>query len=76
MKYQKTIYVDMETLEKLETGEIKIQCGQWIQLAWLNKPSRWAGLTNSGSIWALHSPCKKSKFTTMCVRIKRFQGGE
>lgn len=40
MKYQPTITMNTDDLEDLHSGTVKLQRGQWVQLAWLAKPSR------------------------------------
>ena len=68
-KYQPTIYIDNEKYIKILAGELKLQCGQWIQLAWCDKPSRWVGLTKAKSVWAVHYPINMSQFKSMCKSI-------
>jgi hypothetical protein len=53
-RYQPTVFVDNDTLDRLERGWLKLQPGQWIQLAWCDKPSRWAGITPSGTVVVQH----------------------
>jgi len=71
MKYKPTIFIDNEEHNKLQEGTLKIQCGQWIQLAWCDKPSRWVGLTKSGTLWATHWPNKTDQFVALCQVIDR-----
>ena len=73
MKYQSTIFVDNELCAKLQSGEVTLQCGQWIQLAWCDKPSRWVGLTRGKSLWAVHYPVRMNQFSALCRGITRFQ---
>lgn len=72
MKFQPTILVDNELYIKIQNGEVKLQCGQWIRLAWCDRPSRWVGLTKARSLWAVHYPVKMSQFKTLCENINRF----
>ena len=53
-RYQPTIFVDNDTLERIQQGWLKLQPGQWIQLAWCDKPARWAGITPGGTVVAQH----------------------
>lgn len=68
MRFQKTVYIDNDTYDALGRGEIKLQPGQWVQLAWLagNPPSRWVGITPSGSYWIAHW----SKWTKQADQFK------
>ncbi len=71
--YHKTIPVNNELCTKLQNGEVELLCGQWIQLAWCDKPSRWVGLTKGGSIWAVHYPYNHAKFLALCKSIDRYE---
>ena len=73
MQYQPTILIDNEKHTQLQNGTLKLQCGQWIQLAWCDKPSRWVGLTKGRTLWAVHYPFKIEQFKTLCINIDRFQ---
>jgi len=53
-RYQPTIFVDNLTLDRIERGWLKLQPGQWIQLAWCDKPARWAGISSSGTLVVQH----------------------
>ena len=46
-------------------GQIKLQTGQWIQLAWLKQKSRFVGITRGGSFWAIHNTNCKRFFSTV-----------
>jgi hypothetical protein len=72
MKYQSTVFIDNKKHNQLQDGTLKLQCGQWIQLAWCDKPSRWVGLTKGRTLWAVHYPVKKDQFVTLCKNIDRF----
>lgn len=72
MKYQPTIFVDNDLYTKIQNGKVRIQCGQWIQLAWCDKPSRWVGLTSGRTMWAVHYPVRMDQFKTLCTNIDRF----
>ncbi len=72
MKYQSTVFIDNEKHTQLYNGTLKLQCGQWIQLAWCDKPSRWVGLTKGRTLWAVHYPVKTDQFKTLCKNIDRF----
>ena len=55
MKYQPTVYVDNEVVDALADGSLKLQCGQWIELAWSGgRRARWVGRTPTGGLWAEH----------------------
>lgn len=77
MKYQKTITLTSEIIESLENGELTIQAGQWVQIEGIKRKSRFVGITKSGSLWIVHSGCKKisfrNKFLGQCKTIKKFQ---
>lgn len=73
MRYQKLVYIDDTKYEMLQKGTLKLQAGQWIQLAWCLFPSRWVGITSSGSLWAVHFPVNNNRFYGMCQSIERFQ---
>lgn len=77
MKYQKTITITSETLEKLENGELRIQAGQWVKIESTRRKSRFVGITKSGSLWIVHAGNKKisfkDKFLGQCKSIKNFQ---
>lgn len=73
MKFQPTILIDNDLYTKIESGEVKLQCGQWIQLEWCDKPSRWVGLTKAKTLWAVHYPVTMKQFSTLCQNINRFQ---
>ena len=34
MRYQKLVFIDDVKYEMLQKGTLKLQAGQWIQLAW------------------------------------------
>ena len=73
MRYQPTIYVDNDLYNKIHDGEVTLQCGQWIQLAWCAKPARWVGLTSSQKLWVVHYPVKMDRFISLSQGIERFQ---
>ena len=77
MRYQPTIHLDFAMLEQLRTGELKLQCGQWILLPKARHLSRWVGITQGGSLWAAHYGRSSFKqFQSMCRNIVREEGGE
>ena len=63
--YVKTITVDNELLLRLMSGDVRLKAGQWIQLDWCDKPSRWVGRMPSGTVWAVHHPIAMSQFVGM-----------
>ena len=54
MRYQPTIDLDAQTQMLLREGLLKLQCGQWVRTHPSSKPSRWVGVTSSGTLWAAH----------------------
>ena len=40
--------------------------GQWIQLAWCDKPSRFYGMNERGNVTAFHFPKAHSAFVRFC----------
>jgi hypothetical protein len=40
--------------------------GQWIQLAWCDKPSRFYGMSERGNVTAFHFPKAHSGFISYC----------
>jgi len=70
MKYQSIVHIDNEKLTLLQNGTLKLQVGQWIKLAWCSHPSRWVGVTSTGSVWASHYPQRKDNFEIMCRNFK------
>jgi len=48
---------------------LHLQCylrGQWVQLAWSDKPSRYYGMSESGVVTAFHYPRAVSGFNSYC----------
>lgn len=72
--YKKTIIITEDMLDGIVSGQIKIQCGQWVQYRWLKNKSRWIGVSRSGACWAVHS--KYGKFIKQVQSFKTFQKGE
>jgi hypothetical protein len=68
MKYTKAINVWPIT-DKLLSGEIKLQRGQWILCGENSKPSRWYG-TNGRSLTAFHYPQASKRFTAYVNAMK------
>ena len=71
MKYSSTIIITQKMFSQIEAGELQIKSGQWVQYSWLNKKSRFVGVTKAGSVWAVHS--KYGKYNTQSAAIKKFQ---
>ena len=69
MKFQKTMHLDDSHLELIRAGMMTIPKGQWVMLAWCDKPSRWVGVRKGGSLWACHYPVNMSQFKTMCKNV-------
>ena len=71
MQYKKTIQIDSNTFEQIQNGNIHIKSGQWVKYVWLQKKSRFVGVTRSNIVWALHT--NYQKYTMQAQRIKKFQ---
>lgn len=69
MKFQPLIIIDNEKLEQLLDGTFKMQRGQWFRLEFSDKPSRWVGVTEGGSLWASHYPVRTEHFRGLCQTI-------
>ena len=55
--YVPTIYIDDDLCLKLHTGEVKLRPGQWVQLAWSDRKSRFVGRNpDSETLWLSHYP--------------------
>lgn len=50
------VHIDVPELGRLHTGDLVLRRGQWVQLAWLDKPSRWVGITPHGTMHISHEP--------------------
>lgn len=59
MKYQKTLVIT----NTQQLTQNPPQCGQWIQLAWLDKPSRFHHTTGH-NVTAFHFPGAVSQFNS------------
>jgi len=72
MRYLPTINVDNALCEALHRGQLRLQPGQWIKLAWSDRKSRWVGLTPDGTIWARHWTGKHDPkaFTNLCRNFR------
>jgi len=79
-KYRKTIPWTANVAKVVENGALQLQAGQWVQLPWLNTPSRFVGVRKSGSVWMVHTYNKHGKavmdggntrFSAMCQSFKR-----
>lgn len=40
--------------------------GQWVKLAWCDKPSRYWGMNERGNVTAFHFPSAHSRFVQFC----------
>lgn len=67
MKYTKSIIMTPDKIDKLESGEMTIQVGQWVQFN-DNKKSRFVGVTPSGSLWFSHSRKHKNLYFFLSMR--------
>ena len=55
MKYITTLDVWDNSIKKaIETGQIKLQRGQWLRCGTKGKRCRYVGLTSGKSIWVTH----------------------
>jgi len=70
--FKPTIKLTVEDVDKLHSGEMTMQRGQWFQLPWSDTPSRWVGRTPSGSIWAVHTYRNKQGRVVMDGGNRRF----
>ena len=43
------------------------QRGQWVQLAWCDKPSRYFGMNERGNVTAFHYPGAAQRFASYCA---------
>lgn len=88
-KFIKTINLyDRDTngvtnLEKIESGELVINRGQWVRTSINGKPSRWVGISPTGSVWCVHyqggqrykGECmQRWQFRTLCQRASEWAG--
>lgn len=70
--FVKTILVDNEILHRIQTGDIVLTPGQWIQIAWLDKKSRFVGVTpKAQTFWGVHEHDRNS-FKTCRDHFKKF----
>ena len=55
MRYMTTLNVWDNSIKKaIETGQIKLQRGQWLRCGTEGRRCRYVGLTSGKSIWATH----------------------
>lgn len=71
MKYTSTIKITHKMIQEIESGNLSIKSGQWVQYEGMTKKSRFVGVTKAGSIWAVHN--KYSRFNKQTKSIKKFQ---
>ena len=69
MKYIKPIDI-WAFGDKVRSGEIKLQRGQWVRLGAEGKLSRYYG-TNGSSLTAFHYPNASSKFQLYVENVKK-----
>lgn len=75
MKYQPTIHLTDSLIAALHCKAVTLKKGQWIQIPYLDSPSRYIGVTKAGSIWAIHTHNHKmdggmKRFKAMCASFK------
>lgn len=46
------------------------RCGQWIKLAWCDKPSRFHSMNSRGNVIAFHYPRAHARFAAYCAPDK------
>ena len=54
MRYQPTITLTNDVLDRLREGTLILPVGQWVRTEWSTHPSRWVGTKRSGVLWASH----------------------
>jgi hypothetical protein len=66
-----TVFVDNEILHRVQTGDIVLTPGQWIQIAWLDEKSRFVGVTpRAQCFWGVHKH-KRNAFKTCRDNFKK-----
>lgn len=53
MRYKKAIEMTSEMIERLESGDVRLNAGQWVR--WGKTLSRFIGVTPAGILWMEHS---------------------
>ena len=79
MKYQGMVDLNGADLERIRSGALTLQPGQWVRIDGSSTPSRWVGLSGGvgGSLWAVHYPDTRtsnrpeSKFRVLCEVMKK-----
>lgn len=76
MGFVPTVLFDSETIGKVERGELKLQCGQWVRFHNSDNFScRFIGVSKAGVVWVTHSeqykPLSMSKFRQTVSNFKR-----
>ena len=68
-----TIVLTNEIIERIEKGEIRLRCGQWVQIPHCTKRSRFVCLSKGKSLWIVHYGGRSPmvKFNTLCKRRKQ-----
>lgn len=69
MRFQPALLITNDNYDKIVSGEIKLQCGQWIYLWDTSSKSRFVGITKGGTFWATHTT-KPAPFRRLAARIK------
>ena len=75
MQFIPTLTINNSIYSLLCSGHLRLQVGQWIQLDWLNHPSRFVGrLPGSGVMWAVNSDGTKvslSRFKELAATYRK-----
>ena len=76
MKFQKTVDVWANGVqEKIKSGELVLQTGQWVVCGAGNRKARYVGLTAGGTIWITHwcgtPEATNKRFMTMVEAFTR-----
>lgn len=58
-----------------DTAQLRsLQCGQWIQLAWCDRPSRFSRMDERGNVTAFHFPGAARRFASYHTLSKAAEG--
>jgi hypothetical protein len=76
MRYISTLNIWAAGIQQaIETGQIKLQRGQWLRCGSTGKRCRFVGVSSSGSIWVTHwqgsSRATAAKFNAATVAFTR-----
>jgi len=75
MRYLPTIQLwENGMTTALSRGQLKLQTGQWVQCGPHAKPSRFVGVTGSGTIWAAHWHPNREQDKQFRAMVKAYSG--